>query len=312
MRRQTERSFAGRLRAVAGLLALACVLLNGCSPGTEGKAAEEQLTRETKETGKTEDAQTEAAKEPVTILIAAAASLEYALSDQLIPLFEGQYPMIRVEGSYDSSGRLMSQIENGLEADLFLPASEKQMLQLEREDLIELSSIRPLLENELVLIVPAGRAEGYAQFTDIGKADFPAVGDPAIVPAGQYAKEALMSLGLWEEISGRCSLGANVTEVLGWVESGSADAGLVYATDAAATDRVEVVAKAPEGSLAEKIIYPAGIVGASKQKEAAALFLQFLQSDEAAKVFREYGFTPCSGTEGQRAKSVTAPEEELE
>ena len=107
---------------------------------------------------------------------------------------------------------------------------------------------------------------------------------------GQYSEEALTNLGLWEEVSAKASFGTNVTEVLNWVAEGSADAGIVYATDAATTDKVKVVAEAPAESLAEPAIYPVGVVTASANKEAAQKFVEFLQSEEAIKVFEEYGF----------------------
>lgn len=109
---------------------------------------------------------------------------------------------------------------------------------------------------------------------------------------GQYSKEAFTNLGNWDAVSAKASLGTNVTEVLNWVAEGSADVGVVYATDAATTDKVQVVAEAPEGSLEKKVVYPVGIVSASQHKDAARLFVEFLQSDEALAVFEEYGFTP--------------------
>lgn len=230
--------------------------------------------------------------ELVTILVAAAASLEYSLEDELIPIFEQQNPGIAVEGSYDSSGKLKTQIEEGLDADVFISAAVKQMDALKEENLIDQDSVVDLLENKIVLITGTDNLSGLQFFEDIVKADTIAVGDPESVPAGQYAKEALTSLGLWEEVNAKASLGSSVTEVLNWVSEGSADAGVVYATDAAANEKTEVVAEAPKDALGEPVIYPAGIVAASSKKEAARLFVEFLQSEEAGKVFEKYGFVP--------------------
>lgn len=231
-------------------------------------------------------------EEPVTILVAAAASLEYSYKDELIPMFTERYPYITVEGTYDSSGKLQTQIEEGLEADVFMSAATKQMNALKDESLIDADSIVDLLENKIVLIAPAGSDPAAKSFETAADAATIAVGDPESVPAGQYAREAFTSLGLWDAVSAKASLGTNVTEVLNWVAEGSADVGVVYATDAATTDRVQVVAEAPEGSLEKKIIYPVGIVAASQHKDAARLFVEFLQSDEALAVFEKYGFTP--------------------
>lgn len=229
-------------------------------------------------------------KESCELMVAAAASLEYAFEEQLIPMFEKAHPEVTVKGTYDSSGKLQTQIEEGLEADIFMSAAMQQMEALTEEKLVDASSVRKLLENQIVLITPSEEGLDLADFTDITKADTIAIGDPASVPAGQYAREALTSLGLWEEVLSKASLGTNVTEVLNWVAEGSAQAGVVYATDAATTEQVKVIAAAPKGSLSEPVIYPAGLVQASANKEEAGAFLEFLQSEEALKVFEKYGF----------------------
>lgn len=229
--------------------------------------------------------------EPVTILVAAAASLKYSYEEELIPMFEKANPGINVEGTFDSSGKLQTQIEEGMEADVFMSAAMKQMNALKDKNMVDADSIVELLENKIVLVTSADSGSEIASFEDIIKGDTIAVGDPESVPAGQYAKEALTTLGLWEQVEAKASLGTNVTEVLNWVAEGSADTGIVYATDAAANDKVKVIAEAPEGSLAKKVIYPVGIVSASAKKEAAQKFVEFLQSDEAIAVFEKYGFT---------------------
>ena len=226
------------------------------------------------------------------ILVAAAASLKNAYEEELIPMFEAQYPGVTVKGTYDSSGKLQTQIEEGLEADVFMSAAKKQMKALDEEGMIDSDSIVDLLENKIVLIVPTGSDKGIQSFEDIVKADSIALGDPASVPAGQYSEEALTNLGLWDQIQDKTSFGTNVTEVLNQVAAGSADAGIVYATDAASmADQVEVVAEAPEGSLKTRVIYPVAVAKDSTNAEVAANFVEFLTSDEAMKVFEAYGFS---------------------
>lgn len=225
------------------------------------------------------------------IMLAAAASLENVYVDKLIPMFEDKYDNITVEGTYDSSGKLQTQIEAGLEADVFMSAAAKQMNALVDEEYIDKDSVVDLLENQLVLIIPIDSDADITGFMDIIKVETIAIGDADSVPAGQYAKEAFTNLGIWDEVLEKSSLGTNVTEVLSWVEAGSADAGIVYATDAASSDKVKVIAAAPEGSLATPVIYPAGILSESSHKEVAELFMEFLQTDEALEVFEEYGFT---------------------
>mgnify|MGYP001372991135 CR=1 FL=1 len=239
------------------------------------------------------DAKAEAAMGQETeILVAAAASLKNAYEDELIPMFQEQYPGVTVKGTYDSSGKLQTQIEEGLEADVFMSAAAKQMTALDEEGMIESDTITSLLENKIVLIVPTGSSAGIEKFEDIEKAETIALGDPASVPAGQYAEEALTSLGIWDKIQDKVSFGTNVTEVLNQVAASSADAGIVYATDAASmADKVEVVAEAPEGSLAKKVIYPVAVVKNTAHPGEAKNFVEFLKTDEAMKVFEEYGFT---------------------
>lgn len=231
------------------------------------------------------------AKEAKTVQVAAAASLEKVFEQRLIPMFKEKHPEIKVQGVYDASGKLQSQMENGLAADIFISAANKQMQALNEKGYMNGDTIKPLLENKLVLIVPAKNDGAIKEFKDIANAKRPAIGDPASVPAGQYAREALTSLGVWPEVHGKASMGTNVTQVLNWVGEGSADAGLVYATDAALLkDKVKVVAEAPQGALKKPVIYPIGILKKAPQPEAAKALAEFLQTDAAMKVFEEYGF----------------------
>ncbi|GHV68325.1 molybdate ABC transporter substrate-binding protein [Spirochaetia bacterium] len=228
----------------------------------------------------------------VTILVAAAASLEYSYKDKLIPLFQKNYPWITVEGTYDSSGKLQTQIEQGLSADVFMSAARRQMDALVGQGLVSAGSVRLLLENKIVLIKPLGISTAVRGFQNAADAKTIALGDPASVPAGLYAKEVFVSLGIWDAVSAKASFGTNVTEVLNWVGEGSADAGVVYATDAAVSKKVEIIAEAPAGSLAAPVIYPVGQVTSSAHPEEAKLFIDFLASDEAMAIFKSYGFSP--------------------
>ena len=208
-------------------------------------------------------------------------------------MFQEQNPGITVTGTYDSSGKLQTQIEEGLEADVFMSAATTQMDALNEEGLIDSETMVDLLENKIVLIVPSSSELGLDSFEDIAKAETIALGDPASVPAGQYAEEALTNLGIWDEIQDKVSFGTNVTEVLNQVAAASADAGIVYATDAASmADQVTVIAEAPEGSLAQPVIYPVAVVKTTAHAEAAKAFVDFLQTDEAMAVFESYGFAP--------------------
>ena len=287
-------------------VAMAAGMMAGCSGGkTETAAATEAATEaETTTTAdtaaeaestaatETETGEPAAELEPAEILVAAAASLKNAYEEELIPMFQEQYPGVTVKGTYDSSGKLQTQIEEGLEADVFMSAATKQMKALNEEDMIVSDTITDLLENKIVLIVPSGSDSGLASFEGIEKAESIALGDPASVPAGQYAEEALTNLGIWDKIQDKVSFGTNVTEVLNQVAAASADAGIVYATDAySMADQVKIVAEAPEGSLEKKVIYPVAVVKNTAHQDQARAFVEFLKTDEAMAVFEKYGFS---------------------
>ncbi len=276
---------------------MAVGMMAGCSSKpqeTTAAATEAETTAEETTAAETEAESKEEAKADLgeqSILVAAAASLKNAYEDELIPMFEEQYPGVTVEGTYDSSGKLQTQIEEGLEADVFMSAATKQMKALDEEGMIASDTIVNLLENKIVLIVPTGSDSKMDSFEKIGDAASIALGDPESVPAGQYAKEALSNLNVWDSIQDKVSFGTNVTEVLNQVAAASADAGIVYATDAASkADQVTVVAEAPEGSLEKKVIYPVAVVKATAHEDAAKAFVDFLQTPEAIAVFESYGF----------------------
>lgn len=281
-----------RAQAVIAMAVAAGMALAGCSgqSETERDAQESESAQET-ETESQAAQDTPAADGQTEILVAAAASLKNAYEEELIPMFQEEHPEIIVTGTYDSSGKLQTQIEEGLEADVFMSAATTQMDALNEEGLIQTDTIVNLLENKIVLIAPASGGEDLNSFEDIVKAQSIALGDPASVPAGQYAREALTNLGLWDQIQDRVSFGTNVTEVLNQVAASSADAGIVYATDAASMpEDVRVIGEAPEGSLAEPVIYPVAVVASSAHPEEARAFVDFLQTEEAMEVFESYGF----------------------
>ena len=275
---------------------MAAGMLAGCDRSAKETtaAATEAATTAAETTAEETTAKetTAASGEETEILVAAAASLKNAYEDKLIPMFEEANPGVTVKGPYDSSGKLQTQIEEGLDADVFMSAAKKQMIALDEEGMIASDTITDLLENKIVLIVPTGNEKKLEKFEDIEKADSIALGDPASVPAGQYSEEALTNLGIWDKIQDKVSFGTNVTEVLNQVAAASADAGIVYATDAASmADKVEVVAEAPEGSLSEKVIYPVAVVKGTAHEEVAKEFVAFLQTDKAITVFEDYGFS---------------------
>lgn len=291
---------------------MAAGMLAGCDRSAkETTAATEAATTAAETTTAAEETTAKettaaASGEETEILVAAAASLKNAYEDKLIPMFEEANPGVTVKGTYDSSGKLQTQIEEGLDADVFMSAATKQMKALDEEGMIASDTITDLLENKIVLIVPAGNEKKLEKFEDIEKADSIALGDPASVPAGQYSEEALTNLGIWDKIQDKVSFGTNVTEVLNQVAAASADAGIVYATDAASmADKVEVVAEAPEGSLSKKVIYPVAVVKGTAHEEVAKEFVAFLQTDKAITVFEDYGFSSAQQSVIKRTCHLT-------
>ena len=276
---------------------MAAGMLAGCDRSAKEitAAATEATTTAAETTAEETTAKetTAASGEETEILVAAAASLKNAYEDKLIPMFEEANPGVTVKGTYDSSGKLQTQIEEGADADVFFSAAMKQMNALEDEGLVDADSVVELLENKIALIVPKDSTLGITGFEDITKAEKIALGDPESVPVGQYSKEAFENLGMWDDVEAKTSFGTNVTEVLSWVAAGSADAGIVYLTDATTSDQfeqVKVIGYAPEGSVS-KVIYPVGVVSASTKKDAAQKFVDYLGTDDALSFFAEYGFT---------------------
>lgn len=270
-----------------GVVVLAvCMVLScaGCGDSSN-KGASEETTEVTTEGGNSK------------ILVAAAASLQATFDNELIPLFEKENPEITVEGTYASSGDLQQQIESGLDADVFFSAATSNMDTLAEEKLIDEDTVVDLLKNNIVLITPKDSKLGIKSFKDITKADTIAIGDLESVPAGKYAKEILTNLGVYNEVEKKASLGASVTEVLSWVAEGSADAGIVYATDAQTENtngddkEVEVVAMAEDSMMQTPVVYPVGVVSASTHKDEAKAFEDFLQTDEAKAILEKAGFT---------------------
>lgn len=199
---------------------------------------------------------------------------------------------VKVVSSFASSSTLAKQIEAGAPAQVYLSASPAWMDYLEGKNFIEAGSRRDLLGNALVLITPKGRAfpvkmekgDGLAAAFQ-GKL---VMGDPSHVPAGIYAKEALVYFGWWEALSSRTVLAIDVRSALNFVERGEAAAGIVYATDARLSEKVETTAVFPEESHSP-VSYPAALVRGAGGR--AREFLDFLSSPRARLIFTNHGFT---------------------
>ena len=223
-----------------------------------------------------------------------AASLSNAM-DEIQKDFNEEYPDVNILFNADSSGSLQTQIVEGSRCDIFFSAATKQMDALVDEDLAKKDSVVDLLENKVVLIKPKDGETKVTGFENITDAENIALAGED-VPVGQYSREIFKNLGIEDDVNKmEINEGKNVTDVLASVSEGSNEIGIVYATDAASVaDKVDIIAEAPEGSLETPVLYPAGLTvdaEASDEEAAAAdAFLAYLQTDDAMKVFEEYGF----------------------
>jgi len=223
------------------------------------------------------------------ILVSAAASLTDVLNE-IAKAYEGHRgrKAIIVTGS---SSTLARQIEAGAPADLFISADLAQMDMLENKGLLEPGTRRNLLSNRLVLIVPArsrlaiGSPAGLAS-PGVKKI---ALADPASVPVGVYTREYLSRAGLWDKVKDKIIPVLDVRATLASVAAENVEAGFVYKTDAALSDKVKIVFEAPLDK-GPKITYPVALIKASQNKKAARDFLDYLLSPTAKATFQRYGF----------------------
>ncbi|MGB0001640.1 MAG: molybdate ABC transporter substrate-binding protein [Candidatus Acidiferrales bacterium] len=226
------------------------------------------------------------------ITVSAAISLKDAL-DEISHLYTSERPGAELHFNLGGSGALQRQIEQGAPVDIFFSASPKEMDSLQSQGLLLTDTRRNLVRNSVVLIVPAG-STGVSSFQDLTKAEVKtvAIGEPQTVPAGKYAQEVLTHFGIYDKLKPKLVLAKDVRQVLTYVETGNADAGIVYATDAKISKKVTVVATAPEDSHSP-VVYPAAVIKNSKNPAGAKMLLEFLGGEKARAVFQKYGFIPA-------------------
>ena len=224
------------------------------------------------------------------VYIVAAASMTDAVKE-IGANYEKQHSDVKLMYNFGSSGALQSQIEQGAPADVFISAAQKQMNALEEENLIDKATRKDLLENKVVLIVPKDSTlvldDFAAAATD--KVSKIALGERKSVPVGQYSEEIFTNLNVWADIKAKAVYASDVRQVLSWVETGEVDCGVVYATDAAISDKVKVLLEAPAGTH-KPVVYPAAMVSSSKNPEIAKDFLAYLSQDEQKAILAKYGF----------------------
>ena len=249
------------------------------------------------------DTQDDAA-EPVELIVFAAASMTETLNE-IAEMYKEVAPNVTLTFNFDSSGKLLTQISEGADCDLFISAAPQQMNAMDGSligdteknpdglDLIVTDSRVDLLENKVTLAVPAGNPKGIESFDQL--AQLLKSGDVLLaignrhVPVGQYTQKIFAYYGLDESAMTDClTYGNNVKEVTTQVSEAAADCGIIYATDAFSAG-LEVVDSAT-AEMCGQVIYPAAVLKGEKE-EAARAFLAYLETDAAMTVFERVGFS---------------------
>jgi molybdate transport system substrate-binding protein len=225
------------------------------------------------------------------LTISAAASLKDAMNE-VKALYLKEKPNTTLTINLGASGSLAQQIEQGAPVDIFFSASSSNMTTLKDKNLLDNTTIKNMLGNKVVLIIPKDSKVSISSFAQVTDATIKkiALGEPTTVPAGQYAEQVFTYLKILDQVKAKAVYGKDVKEVLTWVETGNVDAGVVYSTDAKVSTKVTVIATASDASH-KPIIYPVAMVKATKSPEATKDFLNYLSSDSAKAVFMKYGFS---------------------
>ncbi|MCP3807797.1 molybdate ABC transporter substrate-binding protein [Paenibacillus sp. Lou8.1] len=229
--------------------------------------------------------------ETIELTISAAASLTDALKE-IQHSYESTHTGIKLNFNFGGSGALEKQIEQGAPSDLFLSASTKNMKSLVDQQLIDTKKQKTWLTNELVAVIPADGTMNIASVTDLTKKEVKkvAIGIPESVPAGNYAQEALTKAKLWDTLQSKLVQAKDVRQVLQYVETGNADVGFVYKTDALTSQKAKIAFEVNPKTYS-LVEYPIGIVKATKHIQEAEDFYAYLQSQESLNIMDKYGFT---------------------
>ncbi|MDO4555125.1 MAG: molybdate ABC transporter substrate-binding protein [Lachnospiraceae bacterium] len=294
-----------KLTALFLVLAMVATFFAGC--GNSGSTDEAAST-----TGAGEQTTAAAAEgetlEATEVNLFIAASLEDAFKE-IIPLYNETQPNVTITYNADSSGTLMTQIQEGYECDIFFSADTKQMDTLEQDGLVVDGQRKDLLNNEVVVIAGKDNGTKVTGLADMNKAESIALADGS-VPVGKYTRTAMVNAGILDETDDPSAITtqdimdklgteinecANVSKVKEAVKEGSCEVGTVYYTDAYSVledvDILEHISK----DLTGDIVYPVGLINNTEadelQSQAAADFYEFIQSEQALAVFEKYLYT---------------------
>ena len=222
------------------------------------------------------------------VLVYAAASLRDVLTE-LAQQYETANN-VHVAFNWGGSIALANQLQRRAPGDVFISAGSSPMDDLEEAGLLATSSRTALASNSMVLVVSSeAEAPAHSPKQTLLGSSLVSVADPGLSPAGGYAQEFLESMGLWRELQDRLVFGANVRTALAYVESGAANVGLVYRTDALNNEGVRIAHEIPPESHAP-ILYPVAVLKESNNQGEGSLFLAFLAEESSQSRFRAYGF----------------------
>lgn len=280
-------------RGMWAALFILAMLITACSPAAQAPETAEKTTETATEKAEKEvtEAVTEPLGESVQLTVSAAASLTDAMNE-LKEIYQGVDPAVEVTYNFGASGALQTQIEEGAGVDVFMSAAKKQMDALIEGGYVDAAEAKELLRNDVVLIQKKDATGVLSSFEDLTKDEVKtvALGEPESVPVGQYSEEILNFFNILEEVKVKTTYGSDVRQVLTWVASGEADAGIVYKTDAILEEeQIQIIAAAPAESH-KPVIYPVATLKNSTHPEAAKAFVEFLQGEDAMAVFEKYGF----------------------
>ena len=232
----------------------------------------------------------------VELHIFAAASMTETM-DQIIENYKSEVPNVTIIPTYDSSGTLLTQIQEGADCDLFISAAQTQMNTLYEEGGLLADTRLDLLENKVALSVPDGNPKGIESFDQLAKllksGDVMLAMGNSDVPVGQYTQKIFAFYGLDEDAmatAGVLTYGSNVKEVTTQVSEATVDCGIIYGTDAASAGLT--VADTATAEMCGQVIYPAAVLGNSQHPDEAKAFLAYLQTDACAQIFEGVGFSP--------------------
>ena len=257
----------------------------------------------TDETNNAPDTETQDTAEPVNLIVFAAASLQESLN-QAIAAYEAVNESITIVPTYDSSGTLKTQIQEGADCDVFISAAPKQMNQLDAQggeenseglNFVDSATRLNLLENKVILAVPEENPKGVETFDQLAEllksGEIMLAMGNSDVPVGQYTQKIFSYYRIDEAaVATHLTYGSNVKEVTTQVSEAAVDCGIIYATDAFSAG-LTVVDQAT-ADMCGQVIYPAAVMKNSANPEAAKAFLDFLSTDEALACFEAVGFSP--------------------